>query len=314
MNFGYISLVGLALNLIVIPLMSIFYVILFASTIVSAIVSAWAAAIMPIACAPIEAFISFAVGYGFEAPLLSGIGGWVMFVFVLLIMVATSDKFNFKKIFRIGANCTIVCAFVVYVLLRQYMPLGDARIIVSAYYGGGAVIVKTGQGSVLVVTEDMTTSSLSSTVSNYCAGGLKAIVILGGDDCLESYYKLGVTSDNVYIYSGYIPINAPGIANLHYESNFTVCGVTYKYTDGYSVLADVNGVKLGICAGESTSIYSCNLLVSRYAFSGVHAKEKVYFNLKHSQNNIYDCGDLQFSVNSGTISKIGLSHYVQSGG
>jgi ComEC/Rec2-related protein len=312
-NFGYVSLVGLLLNIFIIPLMSALYIALLASSIVCCLFQTLGATLMPVVCTPLEGFLSFAVGTGWESALISGLGGWCVFAFIALLIIALSDKFNFKRMSRACISFVAVGSLVVYAILREFMPLGDARIIVNAYYGGGAVIVKTGSGTMLIVTEDMTVNRISSTLNYYASNNLDGVIILGGEDCLQIYYDLDVNCSDVYLYDGYTPIDAAGIKNVHYQSTFTVGGVTYKFSDGYSVSADVNGVTVGICAGETTNIKKCDMLVSRYVISGCRAATKVYFNLKHHQNNIYECGDLQFSINSGTISAIGLSHYVKSG-
>ncbi|MDE6613449.1 MAG: ComEC/Rec2 family competence protein, partial [Clostridia bacterium] len=73
-NFGYLSGAGLLLNLIIIPLLSVIFQILFLSVLFCVIIAPAASFVIPVAALPLEAVTSFLIDAGFEKALISGFG------------------------------------------------------------------------------------------------------------------------------------------------------------------------------------------------------------------------------------------------
>lgn len=114
-NFGYISGAGLLMNLLIIPVLSSFYVVLFIGT-VSAAVFPFIAFLLPYAVLPLETLISFFTAIGFENTLVVFSGGtWLAFYYSGLS--ALSDKLNIKPYVRFIAVCcamTAMCAYFIF--------------------------------------------------------------------------------------------------------------------------------------------------------------------------------------------------------
>ena len=107
-NLGYVSVAGLLLNIIVIPLLSAMFVILFIGTVI-AIILPFAAVLLQYLVIPLQAIVSFFVAAGFENAILTvSTGLWIPFYY--LGLVAVSDKINLLPYQRFIVICLTVAA------------------------------------------------------------------------------------------------------------------------------------------------------------------------------------------------------------
>ena len=113
--FGYISWAGLFLNLIVVPAVSVLYILLFAGTLLSIVMPFQAGAIVSFCAIPIQFLINAIVDCGLENAIIAKSFGWLMYVPFALATVGVSDKFNVTEVCR-GVLCglaviilTVIC-------------------------------------------------------------------------------------------------------------------------------------------------------------------------------------------------------------
>ena len=81
-NFGYLSGAGLLLNIIIVPMISVFFSVMFISTAVCTAVPA-VSAVLPYTALPLQAVLSFLSGAGFEKSLVSGFGAGLFIPFTI---------------------------------------------------------------------------------------------------------------------------------------------------------------------------------------------------------------------------------------
>ena len=306
-KFGYLSGTGLLLNLIVLPLLSAEFVLLFIFNLLCLFVPVAAPVLLPFAALPLEFFMSVFIGAGFEKALISGFGAGAFVPIYFVCILALSDKLNLKAITRlIALGCSVVI-LASYVLIRLYSPFKGYSVIVSAYNSGGEILIKSPHGTLLIVTDDVNTSRLQSMLNRNYSGGIDALIILG-DDSASLYPELDVDCDNIYVWNEnqYQPY---GNITLIYEENFTVCGVNCTFFDQNTILAEVGGVKLGVCAGKNTQLKSCDIFVSD-ATANIDCGVEVFFNNRSGTLNVFDYGDLKFKIDDG---KFRLKNNLPSG-
>lgn len=309
LTFGYVSAAGFLLNVVVLPVLSALYVALFLCVVICAAVPS-AGIILPAVCLPLQLFIGGAVSAGFENALISGFGGWWLPFALLPAVIALSDKFNINRLARAVFLSVSVAAFAFCAVAVRYVPYGSLRVTASAYYGGGMVLIRSSYGAVLVVTEDINAGRLSFFLSKNGINSVGDLIILGGEECLQAYFGLNVAADNIYLSAELIRVENAGSANVRYFTEFSLYGADYAFADSYGLIIDFSGVRIGICAGEDVLPGSYNLLFSVYENKGSEAVQTVYFNRPDGVTgdyNIYDCGDLHFTVKNGKISKTGLT-------
>lgn len=107
-NFGYLSGVGLVLNIIIIPVISALFSVLMPLVFISAAIPAIAPVVVPAAVLPLEGTISFLVDFGFENSLISGFGTGLFVPLYFLTLIILSDKLNLRlKKRSIAALCAV---------------------------------------------------------------------------------------------------------------------------------------------------------------------------------------------------------------
>lgn len=300
-TFGYISGAGLLLNVIIVPVLSALFSLIFIFTLICSAIAPIAPYVLPVVTTPLDAVLSFLIGAGFEKSLISGFGAGLFIPLYYALILFVSDKLNLKLITRlIAVGCSAVI-LVTYVLTSAYAPFNGYKIYVSAYYGGGDVIVKSSQGTVLIVTDYINSSYVSADLNQYYSVNLDGIIMLGESNDLLQLYNLDTNAKDVYVCSENEYFQPFESITVHFESNFNLCGVDFKFIDSYTLSADCGGVNMCVCASDKTTVEKCDLLVSIYEQPDCVCSNKVYFNLSGYELNIYDYGDLAFVLKDGKV-------------
>lgn len=304
-NFGYLSGAGLLLNIVLIPLFSAVFVLIFFCTIFSAAIPLIAPIIMPVAALPMELIISFLAATSFESALISGFGAGLFVPLYFICILSISDKIHLKPLKRLISVAVAAAVLTVYVLGETYLPFSGFRIIVCADTGGGEVIIKSSRGTVLIVYDGVSSSSVFSALNEYYSLGIDGVIILGGEDCVTAYGELGIDCKDVYLCALYINLQPYDGVEIHYERIFTLCGVNFEFIDGYNLVADCGGITLGVSAGD-VAITSCDLLVSKKENEVCESRCTVYFRMVGQKYNIYEYGNLTFYASGEKLSILGI--------
>lgn len=301
-TFGYISGAGLILNIVVLPLLSALYILLFACVVACAVIPPMATAVLPAASMPLEAVTNFFVSSGFENSLLSGFGGWWISLFIFGIVAVLSDKFNFARPFRAAASVVLAgCTAMLFV--AEGAVFGDeTRVVAGGAYDGGMVLLRSRSGTALVLIDGTYEGGLSTFVNTYAPGGVDDIILVGGDEAAEYWYGCGVEADDVWLPPGSLPVGAVDGAAVHNQSDFVLGGCVFRFADDYTLCITSNGVEMAICAGQYINIPRCDLMFTLEEVGREAAATVVCFNGSYSHFDLYSSGCLQFVLNDDTIS------------
>lgn len=242
-KFGYASWAGLFLNTILIPIISAFFTVLFAGTVLSLIIPPAANFIMRSAALPLELLLSFLVSVNFENAIIGGFGANVFAVIYFLVALVFSDKLNLKLLTKsVLATCG-VAVLVICVLAQTYMPANGYKITAASYSNDGSVIIKSTQGAVLVMTENAPISRVKRNLNGDYSTDLDCVIILGGENSATAY-DLSLNCTDVYICPLYVPVQPFQTVEFHYTKDFSVCGIDFEYIDGRNLIAEMDGVKI----------------------------------------------------------------------
>lgn len=296
--FGYVSGAGFILNIVLIPLLSALFEIIFITTIICAIIPPLGAAIYYIAL-PLDAVLSFLISAGFEKALITGLGGEWFILFYNLTALTVSDKFNFRPFARIIAFTFAMFVTALYAILQTASPFSGYKIIASANNSGGLVLFKSSQGNVLVITENQSAQQVTELLDGSYAMNLEGIIIIGSENSAVKYDR-NVNCKDVYLSNFYIPLQPYAGTEFHYEQEFELCGIEFELCDGYTLKARVIDKTVLICAGYVPED-ECDILISQnlnYSFDDLYesctAQKTVYFSQKGIGYSIYDYGKTSF--------------------
>ena len=292
-GFGYLSGAGMVLNIVVVPVISALFYFLFLGTVVSAVIPSFAATLMPVTALPLEGVLSFLLSFGFENSLVTGFGSQLFIPLYYLTVLTISDKLNLNPIVRLIGISFALLALAFYVVIRTYSPLNGFEIIVSAK-NSNCVLINSSSGKVLIIDESCN-SYINDTLRKYYSTDLDGVIIIGGEDCITAYGNTKLDYENVYVCNLNIEVDTCDCSTVNYEMDFSIAGIDFTFYDSYSLIAYVGGIRVGICAGE-IPFTDCDLLISKNKNTVCNAGRTVYFNLPDHELNIYDYGDIRFTV------------------
>lgn len=288
-KFGYLSGAGILLNILIVPILSAIYAVVFTATVISVILPFLSRFILPYAVIPLEFTVSFITDIGFEKSIISGFGAGA-FAFIYYIgLFALSDKLNLKLRYRITCMICAIALLCTYIPLKTFAPFNSHKVIASANYGGGEILFKSSDGNILVITENINLSRLDLFLNEYYASDLDTVIILGGENSIEVLENIDFNC-NVYLYEKYINIQPFKNKKIIYEKRFTLNGISFEFFDGYSLLAEYEGLSIGICGGKYIPFDSCDYLFADN-IGKCAANTVVSFNERNLDNCIYDNGD-----------------------
>ena len=283
-SFGYISAAGLILNLIFIPLISVLYVLLFICACVSAVIPAVSGALTTFAAAPIELVVNLVATCGFENAIISGdFSNWLYVPFALFFIGCT-DKLNLRA-FRRAA---LVSAFAVILAVSAFAVNVKGRYAVvqfDAGYSGGSVTVTTGQGTVLIVTENFKMRSNVSVSAD-------VLVVLGDYDSISTVTALGAEYDQVYMRGDAFPLPYLGETPIKYSDSFTACGIKFSYYRN-TLTADVYGTKIALMEGGGA--YRAGLTRSDFELY-CYRNEGAVLNTRGGGYALDICGAMRYEI------------------
>lgn len=243
-KFGYVSATGLFLNIILIPLISVVYVILLLFTLVALIIPASSAA-LPVAALPVDFLVNTISRLGFENALIKADFGIWIFVPFIFLAIAVSDKFNIKPLFRIVPAFSFVAVFSL--LVGIYMRPNRTVATFDSGFTGGSLIIRGDGGTVLAITENY------SGYIDY-GGDIDTLVILGGDNAVSAMFSVDYTFDEVYLRGGNISFDDVGETTVVCMDEFTLFGIDFIFDENV-LYVGLNGVSIAIVTEEEDSTY-----------------------------------------------------------
>lgn len=299
-RFGYLSGAGIILNIILVPLLSLFFSIIFVGSFISLIFPFLAAYILPYAAMPLEATVSFFVNAGFEKALISGFGAGAFLPIYYLGLFALSDKFNLKLLHRltaVGFSVIFLCA---YIPVKNFTPFSGHKIIISAYYNSGVVLIKSDEGNILILTETADPAHTISFLNEYYSHNVDAVILLGGENCVSTLDKFE-TDSCVYVYGKYLHIQ-PYNKEILFEESFEIGSVNFEFADGYSLKISCDGINVAVCVGDYVTVENYDLLVCDCSDQSKD-ENAVSFNNRSYENCVYNDGNFEFLLKNGKITK-----------
>lgn len=294
-SFGYISGSGLLLNIVVIPLFSVVYTLLFYSTMICALVPA-AGVIMQYTVLPLQALMSFFIGFGLEKALISGVGAnfWTPFYFVAALFISDKINLNFTKRTAAFAAVTVLAALVA--VFKFFTPFSGYRVVISSSGYGGAVLIKSPKGSALIATDEISASAVDTLLDEQFLSGVDALIILGDGSAQ-------FLDGNVNYGAAYISDQLPAIQLLpgeyiSYSSSFTVCGAEFGYIDANNLIVKVDGVVFGISVADNV-IEECDIFISDENNLFTKCGTEISFNSGYGNFSVLQCGNITYGIDRG---------------
>lgn len=305
-SFGYVSFASLIINLVVLPLFSALYVIIFVGVLLSIIFPCFALTIITVSFLPMQAIISLLVALGFENTLISGVGGLIFVPLYFLPCVLFSDKLNIRLVPRCICVVLTLSLLIGYTLPQVFVPEGYAFITVCSVNSGVAVVVKDSASTTVVLTDDVSVSGLNYTLSKYGANNPDNLIVLGGDKCIEKLFTFGVDACNTYLPYSNVPLQPFNGTEIKYERSFYCGNTLFEYSDGFTLEIETCGISVCVCYSYVDDDGGGDMLITKFFGSKYVADITVYYQLAGHKFSLTDCGDLRFLANGGKLKPLAI--------
>ncbi|MBE7088421.1 MAG: ComEC/Rec2 family competence protein [Clostridiales bacterium] len=306
-SFGYLSVAGIFLNIIAIPVLSFILVLILLCVVLSMVIPPLAPIFIEFSTAPLQLIISALSAFGMESAIIRSSGLSFITPFWYVILIAISQIINFKLPTRAIISCVSTVIIVATAILCAFSPITGTSVHITASHNGEGVVIARGGKSVIIITENSTNRFIESVINEYCLIAPSAIVVLGEED--SSFYAT-FQIDNLckVVYLPPESINPDDLSgkDINYQVDFNIDGVRYKYLNGRDLLVYTEGITVGISCGEDTQISYCDLLISNQINTSLKPEHTVYFSIKDYKYNIYNYGDLHFYAKNDKINLQGI--------
>ena len=319
--FGYVSALGLLLNLIFVPLASAVYAVLFVCAVFACMlpfgagVLLWLPEILLVLLElPVRAF-------DWEFLLICGFsfGGFAALWFLLLFFL--SDKVNLKAVPK-AVGAVLLSAVLAAGMAFQNAAGGDINIRVCSRYGTNLVFIERGKENMLAVTGELDPDYAERYFLSE-GNEFGAVFLLCAPQ--EADQALSVVLQNAGVARAYVSADA-GMTDafrtveiVSESAPFSVAGMYAEFVGAEGLMLRAGGARI-LVAGEHTDasgFYRADVLIGEAYSAELYAACKpameAYFEKTAGKIDVYESGDLQICVKDGIISckGRGVAHEVR---
>lgn len=238
-RFSYVSVGGLFLNLLVLPLFSLFFPILLASVFLSCLIPVAAPVLLFLPSGGLWLFTSFFAAFDFSGLLFCGVS---LPFFVLAAYVGLLVLFSGRVRLCRKLSVPLACLFSA-IVVRALFPFSvadDCRVSsICSYDGFCASCVRTAEGSVLLVN-GAPSYSLVQTAAFRSGGKFEAVVLTGNKIAAAANAVLPLSFSTLYLPAGEDVVT--GVKKVVRKNAFSLCGVEYVYSKDGALELTFQGV------------------------------------------------------------------------
>ena len=239
--FGYVSVWGLLLNLVVLPLFSLGFPLLLAGILLSCLFPPAAPVLLFLPALGLRLFAVFFRFSDFSSPLLKGFSlSFAACVCFYLLLLVCSGGVNVRGGLRAPVACFLAAAVLVQAGLVNHIPSGVCRIAQMCYYGDYCcALVQTADMDVLIVNGETSSSRLQTFL--FLHGAKPDAVVIAAENANAVAGSLLFTSfETVYVPAGVdVALQNRGTVS---SDSFSVDGAAYRFFADGSLSISYAGV------------------------------------------------------------------------
>ena len=288
--FGRVSVVGVFLNVIILPVISVIYVALFAFSVLGAICPFIASTLLPVMALPVQLLTNLISDGGFVDAVISAEVTRLIYLPFFAVTVALTDKFNFRPLGRGALFVTATTVLTIGVSLSS--PKSVTTVTFSAGYGGGSVMINSSSYNVLIITSDFEPRS------KYY-DRIDALIVVAKDDYLPAINLIDGEVDKVYLCGASIGTPAIGTGTVVCADNFSVCDIDFTF-EGTSLYFVFCGESFAVERAYLGDMYGATDNNCQYKLYSYHNYDAVLYT-PSGDINLSRSGDVRFEIREGKL-------------
>ncbi len=243
--FGYVSVWGLLLNLLMIPLFSLYFPLLLAGVLLSCLFPTAAFVILFLPAAALSVFAAFFYAVDFSALIIKGFSlGMVGLFSFFALLLSLSGRLNIKgksNAFFSPISCFLAALVAFDVFAFSLLPADDCRVIQSTYYDDFCcALMQTEEADILLINGKINAARVQTLLYRHGAR-LNAVIVAAENKTTAVNSVLGLPFETLYI---------NGEENLHLRTkqvvtqrDFSLGGIRFSFADTDTVVFTYQGVK-----------------------------------------------------------------------
>ena len=294
--FGTVAVAGIFLNVLVLPVISVVYVLLFVCTVLSTVFPFLAGALMYVSALPVQLLTNIIASCGLADTVITADVTRIIYLPFIAVTVALTDKLNYSVLKRTAVFFTATTALTVGIVLS--MPKSVTSVTFSAGYNGGSVMIDSSAGTVLIITSDFEPRS------KYYRD-IDALIVVGKDDHLPAINLIDGEVKAVYLCGAALYTPSVGTGSVTCSDNFTVCGINFTFDNTvlYFDLADKNFAVERAYLGDMYGgiVKNCDFILYSY-----HNYDAVLYS-PYGEINLAYCGDVRYEIRKGKLMPASVS-------
>ena len=308
--FGYVSGISFVLNLLLVPMISAVYSLLFIATFLACIFSFFAGFILFIPEFLLELAVLPAMMLEFNVLLICGFsfGGCAVLWYLGIFFV--SDKVNLKIVPKCIGSALLSITLVVVMVLRNFMPAGDALITVHSYYSSDVLLVRKESQCYMICVGEANGRHLERLFLKEGIRTLDGVIILASAS--EVNTSVPIILQYADIETLYVSDTIGFVNTFHtidvemVNGFFSFAGSTALFLEESVMYINILGAEILICGDKpQESVPVCDLIFEKEEYALVEeggSQVQICFGKADNKISTYSLGDLQISLKDGIIS------------
>ena len=247
-SFGYVSVWGTLLNLILIPLLPVLFLGLLLCTLLALMIPPAAGFFLAFPGGMISLLLLVFAAADFSM-VITGFSLGAGLVVWLVAMLLLSERLRLKLLLR-GLAAGALCVLFTVCVMVENVVFSGCKITVYEGRSSGAVLLQTPDSAVLVI-DGMTLGACEDFLARNYGGKLDAVIVLS--DSVLSGINVGAFLNTDVVYAREEIPTGLHITNVVFAERFEVGGLTFRYEDDSKLvmLAEGRAVEFDFERGES---------------------------------------------------------------
>lgn len=300
--FGYASGIGLALNLVFVPLLSLVYLVLFISAFLACAVPAIASWALFIPAFLLRICVLPILSVEWKFGIISGFSFGALALIWYLIGIICSDKVNLKIIPKAGFVILFSIALTFGMCARNHMSGVQGAIYIHSYYGTNLLLVRQSDSAYLISSADLNESDLERFLLRERITHLDGIIFLASVEEIGAELPVVlqyVSIDVLYVSAQSNFINSYQTIDVQEVDDFFGLGNgSAIFLNEYTLYFRCMGAGVLINFGDIPDhLLDCDILIAeKENFQLLAVCEptfEIYFNQTEGKTDTYSAGDLQ---------------------
>lgn len=288
--FKTVSIAGLFLNVIILPIVAVIYIMVLVGTVIGAIVPPIAGGVLQVCALPVQLIINLIAEGGLADAVVTAEVSRLVYLPFIAVIIALTGKLNLRVLPRGAMFFAATTLMTLGLIISSPSVLPTATF--SAGYGGGSVMLRSQSGTVLVITSDFKPRSAYREQ-------IDALVVVAQDDHLPAINLIDGEVDKIYLCGGALPMPWYDDDRVICSDSFVACNIHFTF-ENTVLFFDFGGARFSVQRAYLGDMYGAIDNGYQYILYSYHNYDAVLYT-PSGDFNLAKCGDARYELRNGKL-------------